>query len=347
VGLRQPLRPHRRKRRSSAETSALKSCATFALRSAPLYERALRSWQSTRHHSALKEQENSHPASWSAADVLDFTPREGEEDPSTSGAVGSKIDLEPRGLINSADLANDIDAPPSLHRSLTADALYSEVLRVLEVVRDNYSSMYQDVVLNGRASSEIGFVNGYVRRLADVLNEELESAVKRGQGKGCNRVDVPINRMLERLVAAKCDLLGSLGRSQHAHPEASAAEETRPTRSPSFPIGAGPPVFRDGDGKKLFDASAIKLPMRERVGYKRNRVGGYGRLWELRHFARRLREKEQARLERLKQAKATPNQAGDHTAQAAEEASGEEANAQEWDDIETVGSSADAGERKK
>ncbi|KAE8202790.1 hypothetical protein A4X06_0g2450 [Tilletia controversa] len=259
--------------------------------SAVVQERAGRTWWAARQNAhdqgSGEAAGNDEPASWSASDVLDFTASSAARANDESSSSGpTKIDLLPQSLVspNTLDLSEQL-APPPLHPTLTSEALFTEVQRVLDLVRENYSSMYQDVVLNGRASSEVSFVNGYVRRMADALNEErvrLQNQQGNGKGKGSEStfemkdVHAPVNRMLERLVVAKCDLFGSL---------ALPSSSSKPTRSPSFTSMRNKPPRE------------IQVPDRERVGYRKKRAGGYGRLWEYRRLVQFFRQKEAKRLE--------------------------------------------------
>ncbi|CAD6896356.1 unnamed protein product [Tilletia laevis] len=258
--------------------------------SAVVQERAGRTWWAARQNAhdqgSGEAAGNDEPASWSASDVLDFTASSAARANDESSSSGpTKIDLLPQSLVSSNPLdLSEQSAPPPLHPTLTSEALFTEVQRVLDLVRENYSSMYQDVVLNGRASSEVSFVNGYVRRMADALNEErvrLQNQQRNGNGKGSSTfemkdVHAPVNRMLERLVVAKCDLFGSL---------ALPSSSSKPTRSPSFTSMRNKPPRE------------IQVPDRERVGYRKKRAGGYGRLWEYRRLVQFFRQKEAKRLE--------------------------------------------------
>ncbi|KAE8230648.1 hypothetical protein CF326_g4347 [Tilletia indica] len=251
--------------------------------SAVVQERAERTWWASRRDTQRNEDT---PASWSAHDVLDFTSSSQTDESSTA-----KIDLQPQSLTTQSVLAPPQDhqsRPPPLHPTLTSEALFTEVQRVLDLVRENYSSMYQDVVLNGRASSEVSFVNGYVRRLGDGLNEEFERAKNRSGGRmveGMKEVRTPINRMLERLIVAKCDLFGSLAR-----PQSSPSPEGKVTRSRSFPTVASNKVRKQ--------AVEIEVPGREKVGFRKKRAGGFGRGWEERKLLAFFRMKEARELER-------------------------------------------------
>ncbi|KAK0540050.1 2-dehydropantoate 2-reductase (Ketopantoate reductase) (KPA reductase) (KPR) [Tilletia horrida] len=268
--------------------------------SAVVQERAERSWwasKSTEAAASSTDAEVMAPAAWSAADVLVSS----APSSSTSTFQVDAVEEPPllaQGLTDNSQLPSTrSDGPPPLHPTLTADALFAEVERVLLLVKDNFSSMYQDVVLHGRASSEITFVNGYVRRLADALNEER---FRVGTDKmHMKAVNTPINRMLERLVVAKCDLFGSLGlhssasashraEREQGHNEKGAessvtgGSSNKMIRSPSFPTFPS----------RKFDLSKIRVPDRERVGQRKNRAGGHGRLWEYRKLIQLFREKE-------------------------------------------------------
>ncbi|KAK0544678.1 2-dehydropantoate 2-reductase (Ketopantoate reductase) (KPA reductase) (KPR) [Tilletia horrida] len=271
-----------------------------------IQERAHRSWYQSRSASSGKDgpAAEHNPAQWSAVDVL--TPDLILPNPESTALVGPSLPGLELG---------EFAEPPPVHQTLTAGALHAEVIRVLHNVKDNYSSMYQDVVRNGRATSEVSYVNGYIRRLADALNEEKDraegrssSAVAAAAEWPMNRVNTPVNRMLERLVVAKCDLFDRVNEAQiqltkkadaaaRAKARRLAAEEELRSREQDQEREDDQEWTRSNDGndedgeqqqdqrqrskeRQQFYQSSINVPARERVGLRQRRAGGLGRSWE-------------------------------------------------------------------